>query len=94
MKKTILTLIVFNALIAAVNLIVFYFFSFLSGYASSVSKLPLEKRLFIKFVSLHVVASIFLLYRFKQFNLAAILVSLLVIASAYLLAAWQFGYFH
>lgn len=94
MKNILLKMAVANVLIAILLLIAFYFSAFLSGYGSNTSYLTQEKKLFIEFVIFHIVAAIFLLYRYKQFNLAAISVTILVIAGMYLLAAWQFEYFN
>jgi cytosine/uracil/thiamine/allantoin permease len=93
MKNIILKIAVVNVLIAIVLLIVFYFSAFLSGYGSNASYLPQEKKLFVKFIIFHFVPAVFLLYRYKHFNLAGIFTTILVIVVMYLLAAWQFEYF-
>jgi cytosine/uracil/thiamine/allantoin permease len=93
MKNIILKIALINVLIAIVLLIVFYFSAFLSGYGSNASYVPQEKKLFVKFMIFHFVAAVFLLYRYKQINLAAISTTILVMVGMYLLAAWQFEYF-
>ena len=93
MKNSILKLVVLNIILGIVILVVCYITGFLAGYGASNRTLLLEKKLFVKFVFVHLSINIFLLYKFKKFNFLGILVSVIVIAIIYLIAAWQYDYF-
>jgi len=93
MKNYLLKLFLLNLLLGVLILIAFYLSAFLSGYASNVSYLPQEKKLFIKFAIFHFLVNIFFLYKYKQLNWIGIIGSIGLIVAFYLLLAWQFDYF-
>lgn len=93
MKNQLIKVVVLNILLGIILLVAFYLSAFLSGYGSNIGYLTQEKKLFIKFIALHLIINLFELYRYNQINAIRFLSSLVTIAFLYTIAAWHFEYF-
>lgn len=89
--KPIYKTLLLNVLISIIVVVAFFLTAFLMGYGSNSSYTSATNRLYVVFISTHLIGSILILRKRKILNATNIVITILEVFIIYVLVAWYYN---